>query len=97
MNRLVYVLVFLLISAQVDNYWAAPVLPTAPLTEDDEYVPPQQCPQKDECSPHQKPDFVGLKPQPADLLLVRRDVPSAWNLTALFTPPPRYLFMSLQI
>jgi hypothetical protein len=98
MNRLAYLLILLLISAQVDNSWAGvPVLPSAPQADDDEYLPSPQRPQQEECSPHQKPVFAGLKPQIADLPLVRRGVPSAWNLTTPFTPPPLYAFMSLQI
>jgi hypothetical protein len=97
MHRLAYFLVLLLISAQVDNFWAAAVLPSAPLAEDDEYLPPQQRPQEKECSPHQEPVFVGLKPPTADLPLVRRGVPSEWNRTTLFSPAPLYVFMSLQI
>jgi hypothetical protein len=98
MNRLACFLIFLLSSAQIDNYWAAaPVLPSAALADDDDYVPPQQRPRQEEHSSHQKLVFVGLKPQTADLPLVRSGVPSEWNLTAPFTPPPLYVFTSLQI
>jgi hypothetical protein len=99
MNWHAYFLVLLLIWAQVDDYWAAaPVLPSAPLAdEDDEYLPSQWRPQEEECAPQQEPGFVGLKPQTADLPLVRRGVPSEWNLTTPFTPPPLYVFMSMQI
>jgi hypothetical protein len=98
MNRLAYFLVLLLISAQVDDYWAAaPGLPSAPLADDDQYLPPQPRPREEECSPHQKPVFVGLEPQTADLPLVRRGVPSEGNLTTFFTSPALYVFMSLQI
>src|SRR5215472_16379001 len=98
MNWHAYFLFLLLIWAQVDDYWlAASVLPSAPLTDDDEYLSSQQRPQEKECSSHQKLVFLGLKPQTADFPLVRRGVPSEWNLTPPFTPPPLYVFMSLQI
>jgi hypothetical protein len=98
MNRLAYFLILLLISAQVDDYWAAaPVLLSAPQADDDEYLPAPRRPQDEECSPHQKPVFAGLKPQSADLPQVRRGVPSEQNLITPFTPPPLYVFMSLQI
>jgi len=98
MNWYAYFL-FLLIWAQVDDFWAAArVLPSAPLAgDDDEYLPAQRRPQQQECSPHQKPVFVGLKPQTADLPLVRKGVPAEWNLTTPFTPPPLNVLMSLQI
>jgi hypothetical protein len=98
MNRLVYLLILLLVSAQVDEYWAAvPVLPSAPQADDEEYPPSPQRPREEECSPHRKRVFAGLKPRTADLPLVRRGVPSAWDLTTPFAPPPLYVFMSLQI
>jgi hypothetical protein len=93
-------LVLLLIWAQVDDYWAAgPVLPSAPLADDDddEYLPSQRRPLEEECSARQKPVFAGLKPQTADVPLVRRGGPSEWNLTTPFTPPPLYVLMSLQL
>jgi hypothetical protein len=98
MNRLASFLILLLILAQVDDYWAAsPVLPSVPLADDDEYLPAQQRPKNEERSSHKKPVFVGLKTRTADLPLARRGMPSKWNLTTPFTPPPLYLFMSLQI
>jgi hypothetical protein len=98
MNRLAYLLILLLISAQVDNYWAAvPAVPSAAQADDDEYLPSSQRPQEEECSPHQKPAFAGLKPQAADLPLVRRGVPSDRNRTTPFAPAPLYVFMSLQL
>jgi hypothetical protein len=98
MNRLAYFLLLLLILAQVDDYWAAaPVLPSVPLADDDEYLPAQKRAQNEERSRHQKPMFVGLKPRTADLPLARRGVSSKWNLTTPITPPPLYVFMSLQI
>ena len=97
MNRLVYLLILLLISAQVDDFWApASGLPSAPLADDDEYVPAKRPPQDELSSSRQKPVFGGLRPRTADCPLVRRGVPSAWKLTTPFTPPPLYVFMSLQ-
>ena len=99
MNRLAYLLILLLISALVDDFWAAaPVLPSAPLADDDdEYLPSQRRPREDECPAHQKPAFVGLQPRTAAFPLVRRGVPSERNLTTPFTPPPLDVLTSLQI
>jgi hypothetical protein len=100
MNRLVYLLILLLMSAQVDDWWAVtPDSPSAPLAADDndEYLPSQLRTQGDQSSSLQKPVFDGLKPQTADFSLVRRGVPSGWNLSSPFAPPPLYVFMSLQI
>jgi hypothetical protein len=99
MKRVSYVLIFLVLSTQVDDTWTvASISPFAPLVDDnDEYVPSQQRPHEVECSPHQKPLCVGLKPQAADFPFVRRGLPSDWSLTKPFAPPPLYVFMSLQI
>jgi hypothetical protein len=98
MNRLVYLLILLLISAQFDDFWAvAPGLPSAPLADDDEYLPAQLRPQDEQSSSRREPMFACLRPQTADIFLVRTRVPSASNLTIPFTPPPIYVFMSLQI
>jgi hypothetical protein len=99
MNRLVYLLILLVISALVDDFWAAaPALPSAPLADDDdEYLPSQRRPQEDECPPHHQPVFVGLQPRTADFPLARRRVPSERNLTTPFTPSPLYVLTSLQI
>jgi hypothetical protein len=98
MNRHAYLLVLLLVWAQVDDCCAAAaVLPSALLAEDDEYLPPQRRPQQEERSAHDKPLLLGLKPQTADFSVVRGGVPSGWNLIAPFTPAPIHVFMSLQI
>jgi hypothetical protein len=99
MNWLPYFLILLLVSAQVDDYWAPALgLPSAPLADDDdEYTSSEQRQQEKECSSSQKLVFVGLKPQTADLPPPRRGVSSEWDLTTPFTPPPLYIFMSLQI
>jgi hypothetical protein len=99
MKRLAYLLVLLLISAQAEDAWAvAPVLPSAPLTDDnDEYLPAQRQLQGAASSSRQAPAFNGLKPRTADFSSARSGVPSEWNLTTPFGPPPLYVFMSLQI
>jgi hypothetical protein len=99
MKRLPYILILLLISAQFDDAWAlTPGVPSAPLAEDDdndEYIPAHQRTQDEEPSPRQQPVFDGLKPCPPDFSVVRRGVPSEWNL-AVPSPPALYVFMSLQ-
>jgi hypothetical protein len=98
MKRLAYLLMPLLLSAQVDDLWAAALhVPPASLADDDNYLPPRPRPQGERTSAHQPPVFVGLKPQTPDFPLLRRGVRPAWNLTTPFTPPPLSVFMSLQI
>jgi len=99
MKRLVYFLILLLISAQVDDTWAvAPVLPSAPLTDDnDEYLPAQWRSLGERSSSSQKGLFDGRKPQTANFSSVRRGVPTEWKLTTSFAPHSLYVFMSLQI
>jgi hypothetical protein len=99
MKWLAYLLILLLISAQVEDTWAvAPVLPPAPLADDnDEYLPAQQRPRGELSSFRQKPLFDAVKPRAADFPYVPRRVPSEWNLATPFAPPPLYVFMSLQI
>jgi hypothetical protein len=99
MRRLAYLLTLLLISAQVDDAWAvAPVLPSAPLADDgDEYLATQRRPREEQSPSGRGPVWIDLRPLTADLSVVRRGVPPEWDLTAPFTPPPLYVFMSLQI
>jgi hypothetical protein len=97
MKQFAYLLILLLLAAQADDLWAvAPVLPSAPLADDDEYLPPQRRPQEEPVV-HKESAAVGLRHQTAGFPLVRRGLPSEWNLTTPFTPPPLYVFMSLQI
>jgi hypothetical protein len=99
MNRQAYFLILLLFSAQVDDAWAvAPVLPSAPLADDDndEYLPARRQLRDEQCA-SQEPAFVGHKPESADFPLARGGVPYEWNLTTPFTSPPCSVFMSLQI
>jgi hypothetical protein len=99
MNRLVYILILLLLSAQVDDAWAvAPDLPSASLADDnDEYLPARRQVRAEPFSAGQGPLFVGLKSQPVDCSPVRRGVSSEWHLLTPFAPPALYVFMSLQL
>jgi hypothetical protein len=99
MRRLAFILILLLVSAKVDNAWAcAPVVPSAPLTDDDdEYLPSQRRPEEGPSSPRQKPAFLGLKSEATGRPLVRRGVPPGRDLTTPFAPRPLYVLMSLQI
>jgi hypothetical protein len=99
MTRLPYLLILLLLSAQVDDAWIAdPALPSVSLADDnDEYLPAQRRPREELSTSAQGPMFVGLKPPPTDACSVPTGVRSEWNLTTPFTPPPLYVFMSLQI
>jgi hypothetical protein len=100
MKPLAYLLVLLLVWTQVDDYWtAALVSSSASLANDDEdeYLPAQRRPEVEERSSRQKPVFVGVKPQVPDFPLARRGISSEQSLRTPFTPPPLYVFMSLQI
>jgi hypothetical protein len=99
MKRHAYLLILLLLSAQVDDAWAvAPVLSSAQSADDDnEYLPSERRTQGEESCARQEPICVGLKPHTADFSFVPWDVPSEWNLNTPFAPPPLYAFMSLQI
>jgi hypothetical protein len=99
MKRLGYLLILLMITAQVEDAWAVGLVsPSAPLADDDEYLPSQRRRQEEEeSSARRTQDVVGLESQTAAFPLVRKGVPPKWNLTAPFTPPPLYVFMSLQI
>jgi hypothetical protein len=99
MKRFAYFLILLLLSAQLDDYWAvAPVLPSATLAaaDDDEYLPSQRRSQEDS-GVSKKAEFVGLQPRHPDFPLLRSELPFEWNLSGPFTPPPLDLFMSLQL
>jgi hypothetical protein len=86
-------------SAQVDDAWAAaPVLPSAPLSgDDDEYLPAQRRPQEQLASSHQEPVFKAVTPHTAGFSFGSGGVLPERNLTPPFAPPPLYVFMSLQI
>jgi hypothetical protein len=97
MKRLAYLLILLLLSAQVDDAWAVvAVSPSVPLADDGDYLPAQRR-LRDEQPPGREPVFVGREPRTAAFPLVRRGTPFEWNLSTPFTPPPLYVFMSLQI
>jgi hypothetical protein len=99
MKPIGYFLILLLLSAQLDDAWAAPpVLPSAPLGDDnDEYPPAQRRAEEEESSPRQQPVFNGLKPHIAALSFVARDVAVTWNLPTPLGPSLLSLFMILQI
>ena len=97
-KRLAYLLLLLLISAQVDDVWAvSPASPSAPLADDDEYLPAQRRPQEELIALGQGLPFVGLKAQPADLSVVQKRPRSGSSPATPFTPQPLYAFMSLRI
>jgi hypothetical protein len=98
MKRLLYLLILLLISAQVDNYWTVrPFLSSASVVdEDDEYIPPERQTQVEDSSTRQAPMFLGLKLHGADLSFAPRGLSSECNLPTPF-PLPLYVLMSMQI
>jgi hypothetical protein len=98
MKKFASLLILLTLWGLVDDYLApAPVLPSAPLAdEDDEYLPTQRRLRAEQSS-GKEPVFVRPKRRTADLSPLRSGLPSECDLTKPFTPPPLYLFMSLQI
>ncbi len=100
MRRFAYFLTFLLLSIQVDDALIATPLTDANdecLDANDEYLPAQRRPRANEADSDQGPSFIGLKSLTADITSLGRDRSSEWNLIHSFTPPPLYVFMSLQI
>src|SRR5262249_20157980 len=99
MKHFSYLLILLLISAQVDDAWVVvPASPSAPLADDDaEYLTVPRLVREERASRGREPIFVSLKRQTPDFPLFRGGVPSAWNPTTPFAPPPLCVFMSLQI
>jgi hypothetical protein len=96
MKLLPYLLLLLLVSAQVDDACAVALdMPPDSAADNDEYLPSQRRAEEEESSPHQKPMFAGLKPGTAGFSTV--GVPSERHVTAPFPPPPRYAFLPLQI
>ena len=97
-KRLPYLLLLLLISAQVDDAWpVAPSSQSAPLADDDEYLPAQQRPEEEQIASGQWLPFVGLKAQPADLPVVPKRPPSGSTPATPFAPQPLYAFLPLRI
>jgi hypothetical protein len=100
MKGFAYFLIFLLVEGLVDDAVALTLVsPSVSLVDDDdnEYLASRKRPEEKASRFDKEPAFVGLKPQTADFTLDQRNGPSEWNLTTPFTPPPLYLFMSLQI
>jgi hypothetical protein len=98
MKCFAYLLTLLLIMTQVDNAWvAAPASPSDPLVDtDDDYLPAHRRPKQEEPASHREPVFVGLHSPAADVAPARRGASFEWDRTTPFTPPPLYVFMSLQ-
>jgi hypothetical protein len=98
-KRPAYLLILLLISAQLDDTWAAaPGSPSAPIAEEnDEYLPAQQRPQEEQIALGQEVPFAGLKTQPADSPVAQKRLSSGSNPATPFTPQPLFAFMSLRI
>src|SRR5262249_48942647 len=99
MKRIAYLLILLLLPAQVDNAWTtAPVAFPPPLAEvNDEYLPTQQRSRDDDSVVRQRLALVDVKSHTADFAPVGSGLPSGWTLTTPFTPPPLYVLMSLQL
>jgi hypothetical protein len=97
MKRHTYLLILLTLLAQADDPWAIALgLPSATITEAaDEYLPSQPPVQGDESSPQKELAFADPKQKTSDF--PRVPAPFVWNLSAPFTPPPLYLFTSLQL
>jgi hypothetical protein len=101
MRRFAFLIV-LLLWGQVDDglavtFAVSPACPAYDDDGDDEYPEAQQGPQKEDSRPDKKPALFSLQPQTTDSSPGQRSLLSERSLTAPFSPPPLYLFMSLQI
>jgi hypothetical protein len=101
MKQVAYLLISLTFWSQFDDALLTPAsaLQSAPLPsdDDDEFLPPQRQEREEPFAARRQPQPVSVKPYAADFSTVERGVPSEWNLTTPFAPPPLYAFMSLQI
>jgi len=99
MKHLAYILMLLLLSAQVEDAWVAALeLPSDSSADDsDEYLPAQRQPRQEQAGFKVRADKHQTVIQAIDFSISRMGVPSEWNLTTPFAPPPLYVFMSLQI
>jgi hypothetical protein len=98
-KRAAYFLLLLLISAQLDDAWAAaPASLSVPIAEEnDEYLPAPRQPQEEQIPLGQWLPLAGLKVQPADSSVVQKRLSSRSNPATPFAPQPLYAFMSLRI
>jgi hypothetical protein len=100
MKRHAYFLILLTFWAQFDDVLLTPAsaCQSAPFpSDDDEYVSSEGPEHQRRPGPRRMPQSVSVKPANANFSFVPRGVPSGWNLTTPFGPPPLYVFMSLQI
>src|SRR5262249_5751747 len=99
MKPLSYLLIFLLLSTEVDGLWALVPHPlqTAPETDDNELLPSPRRQEPSRSSLRQKPVRPGLTPPTGDACFsgFRKGPPEAPNPGG-FGPSPLYVFMSLQ-
>ena len=99
MKLMSWLLVPLLIAAQVDDAWAAVVYaPSVRLTDDnDEYIAAPRNEERERSAPGRRPLFARVAPTSGDFSFVRLCVPCERHAPAPLGPPPLYVFMSLQI
>jgi hypothetical protein len=99
MKQLGYLLILLSFWVQVDDAWLTAVgSPSIVLADDDdEYLPAERQPRQEQSGFKVEVDKHRPLIQATDFSTVRMDTPSEWSLTTPFTPPPLYVFMSLQI
>jgi hypothetical protein len=100
MKALSYLLIFLLLSTQVDGLWAlVPLQPlqTAPDTDDNELLPTPRRQAPSRSSLRQKPVRPGLTSATRDAISSgsRKGPPEAPSAGS-FGPAPLYVFMSMQ-
>jgi hypothetical protein len=101
MKRHAYFLVILTFWAQLDDV----LLPLASASQstslasddEDECLPSKRKDEEELFSVRRQPHAANLITPAGDVVFIPRDVPSDCNVTTLFTPPPLYVFMSLQI
>jgi hypothetical protein len=99
MKWVAYFLILLVISAQVDDAWVPAALSeaTPAADENDSYLPAPRHSREEPSGGPRKLLFVGLHGRGADQVHRRNVARRERDLTTPCTPPPLYVFMSLQI
>jgi hypothetical protein len=98
MALLVYLLIPVLLSSQVDDVWAVVCnFPTPPLVEEEVFIPSVRASKEAGSHADQKPVLPSLGSHTASFRIAQTGYQPERKSTSPLAPPPLYVFMSLQI